>query len=103
MDVKTLIIRAKRCGVTPPDIAYILEMDYDIVQEILMVNGLWYNQMPGKMPNTYFTERLSEGYTVMDMAKELGCTRAAIYTNLHRRGISMDAHRPASAQATAEE
>lgn len=94
MDIKAIIMRAKRTGVAPRDIAYILEIDYDFVQEILQVNGLWYNKNPGRMPNSYYTERISEGYSVMDMAKELNCTRAAIYSNLHRRGISMDAYRP---------
>lgn len=100
-ETKGYILRAKQLGVAPKDISTILEIDYDCIQELLQINGLWYNKMPGKMPNSYYTERLAEGYTVLDMARELGCTRNAIYTTLARRGISKDAHRHQSlAQAT---
>lgn len=93
LNYKDLILRAQQVGVARKNIAYILQLDLDYVVNIIEINGEATSTSPGKMPNSYFTDRLSEGYSVLEIAVELNCSRQAIYKLLRIRGISIDAYR----------
>lgn len=93
MDIKQIIKRARQQKLSAKQIAYILDLDLDTVQQIVERNGWSTIYRPGCMPDSYFIEKLSNQVPVADIANELECTRASIYRLLERRGISFDAYR----------
>lgn len=80
-------------GLTIKQIAFVLDKPVDFVKEVMERSGWLYSKPPGSMPDNYFLNRLNKGYTVKDIAEELGCTRAAVYRLLERRGISKDMYK----------
>lgn len=94
IDVKDLIKRARHIGLNASQIAYVIQIDTDTVQAIIDKNGWYSNKRPGCMPDSYFIDRISQGYSIQDMAIELQCSRDSVYKLLRKRNISVDAYRP---------
>ena len=93
MDIKNVIQRARQLNLSARQIAFILELPQETVQNILERNGWATSIRPGCMPDSYFISQLSSNKSIAEIANDLGCTRASIYRLLKRRGISPDAYR----------
>ena len=95
MDFKQAILRAHECGVSQYNTAYILGIEPEQVRVTLASVGKIKFGRPSNIPSAYYTARLAEGYTIVDIAKELGCTRTAVYKTLQKRDIDINHYRAA--------
>ena len=94
-DMKQLIREYLDQGMTIKQIAFVMTTPRFVIKEIMERNGWLYSKPPGSMPDGYFIKRLEQGKSVADISEELGCTKAAVYRLLTRRGISKDMYKKA--------
>ena len=89
MDIKEAILRAHECKLSQSTTAYILGITPEQVRLALAAEGRTYYGRPSNVPSAYYKDRLAQGYTVMDITKELHCTRSSIYKVLQQRDIDI--------------
>lgn len=101
MDIKAAVLRAHELKISQHNIAYILGITPERVRLALASEGRTYYGRPSNVPSAYYKDRLAQGHTVMDIAKELRCTRTSVYKVLKARDI--DIHHYTAQQLRKEE
>lgn len=89
---KVLLDRMVERGFSIPVMADIIAARVEDVHLYLAAQRALVRKAPNLLSTAYLVKRLQQGYTVKDIAKEIGCGSSSIYRILKQRGVNVYAY-----------